>query len=98
MLSAPARFIAYMEVIFHSSSLIQLFAAADFIIAYSPETFCAATGNLNFSLIMDITSRYIIAGLTITISAPSRISFSISRTDSLRFVYGTWYEDLSKDL
>src|SRR5205807_7499327 len=80
--SAPARRIAVStsRVVRRSSS--QPLAAAAFTIEYSPLTLYAAIGNPVASFAARITSRYGSAGFTITISAPSSMSVTISRTAS----------------
>ena len=82
-------FIEYNISLVISSSSIQPCIAAPLTSAYSPETLYAATGTLNRLLVSDIKSKYVKAGLIITISTPSSMSVSTSLIASLGFVNGT---------
>ena len=73
----------------------QPLCAAALIIRYSPLTWYAATGNWVCSRTARTTSRYGPAGLTITRSAPSSSSASISRSASRTLAGSIWYVDLS---
>src|SRR5438552_1052827 len=74
MMSAPARRIAYsVSHIARASSSIPR-AAAALIIAYSPLTWYAASGEPNSCLARRIRSRQGSAGFTRTMSAPSSAS------------------------
>ena len=63
--------------------------------AYSPDTWYAASGRSYLSLASRMMSRYGPAGFTIIMSAPSAMSNSISRMASLRLAAGIWYPALS---
>ena len=69
---------------------IQPFAAAASIIAYSPDTWYAATGTAEISATAASTSRYDPAGFTMTMSAPSARSRSASRRPSRALPASIW--------
>src|SRR2546425_12364669 len=67
------------------------FAAAAFTIEYSPLTLYAASGRSKRDLAPERTSRYAHAGFTITMSAPSRMSASVSLIAPPRVAPSPWY-------
>src|SRR2546422_11706372 len=76
-------------------SSIHPFAAAALTIEYSPLTLYAAIGRSKRDLALERTSRYAKAGFTMTMSAPSRMSASISLIASLELAPSIWYVLLS---
>src|ERR1700682_5058980 len=90
-MSAPARRIPVSASIMAASSSSQPSWPAARIIAYSPDTEYAATGNPNSALTRESTSRYGRAGLTITMSAPWSTSRATSRMASMAWAGSIWY-------
>ena len=88
--SAPARLIAVSASSAAARSSSSPSRAAVVSIAYSPLTWYAAIGASVSSRTRRITSRYGIAGLTITMSAPSSMSSSTSRMASLPLAGSIW--------
>src|SRR5262249_32124915 len=89
--SAPAPRIAVSDSSAASRSSMSPEAAAALIIAYSPLTLYAASGRSKRSRTARITSRYGSAGFTISMSAPSAMSCSHSRSASRTLPGSIWY-------
>ena len=90
MMSAPARLIAVTCSSATARPSIQPFAAAALTIAYSPDTWYAATGTSTSAAHRAMTSRYASAGFTITMSAPSAMSSRISSSASRALRQSCW--------
>src|SRR5258706_204395 len=90
MTSAPARFTAVICSSATAGPSIQPRAAAALIIEYSPDTWYAAMGTSTAARTRAITSRYVSAGFTITMSAPWAMSACTSRIASRPLCQSCW--------
>src|SRR5262249_18737102 len=90
MMSAPARLTAVMCSSATASPSIHPFSAAALIMAYSPDTWYAATGTSTSARTAAMTSRYASAGFTITMSAPSAMSRRTSSSASRPLCQSCW--------